>query len=119
MRSLFLHDDLTGFYKSESSKKDTKGGQRGGKYVARVQVGYDKDGSAKYRYFRSGDEYKAYLEGRKGKKATQEAHAKHSAKRLEEKTKKEHEESTQKQESKKMADLAKSVPLYLGVDNVT
>lgn len=63
------------------------GETRGGTYVARVQNGYDKDGSPQYRYFRTEEDYETYLRN-KGKSA--------SAKKLEEKVKKEHETSKEK-----------------------
>lgn len=64
-----------------------RGEQRGGDYVARIQVGYEKDGSPKYRYFRTEEAYEEYLKGRGRSKASQE---------LEDKVKREHEESTDK-----------------------
>lgn len=92
---LYLREDLL------KSKTDTKAGsnkpadvsggkgeQRGGKYVARVQDGYEKDGSPKYRYFKTEEEYETYLKGKGRSKA---------AKQLEHKVKREHEESTDKQ----------------------
>lgn len=72
------------------STSDTSGGrgsQRGGKYVARVQVGYEKDGSPKYRYFKTNEEYETYMSARGESK---------EAKKLEHKVKKEHQESTDK-----------------------
>lgn len=65
-----------------------RGAQRGGKYVARVQVGYEKDGSPKYRYFHTEEDYETYLAG-KGRSP--------EAKKLERKVKREHAESTSKQ----------------------
>lgn len=65
-----------------------RGEQRGGKYVARVQVGYEKDGSPKYRYFKTEEDYENYVKGRGQSK---------EAKKLERKVKREHEESTSKE----------------------
>lgn len=92
-----------------------KGEQRGGTYVARVQDGYEKDGSPKYRYFRTEEEYESYLH-HKGKSP--------QAKNLEEKVKKEHEVSKEKttghvsanedkDKDKKRHGLLKSVRLYV------
>lgn len=44
------------------SAAPTKGKQYGGKYVARVQIGFNKDNSPKYRYFEKIEEYRGYLE---------------------------------------------------------
>ncbi len=91
---LYLREDLL---KSEGAKAgsdkpadvhSSKGEQRGGQYVARAQVGYDHDGSPKYRYFKTEEEYETYLKG-KGRSE--------GAKKLEDKVKKEHKESTEKQ----------------------
>lgn len=71
----FLRQDLLLKSKSsESSAKTTKtapkqqsnapGEQRGGKYAARIQVGYEKDGSPKYKYFDSLEERDKYLQSR-------------------------------------------------------
>lgn len=70
------------------SKESGRGSQRGGKYVARVQVGYEKDGSPKYRYFKTNEEYETYMSARGESK---------EAKKLESKVKREHRESTDKQ----------------------
>lgn len=93
--NLYLRDDLL---KSKGAKADSdkpvavssKGEQRGGEYVARAQVGYDKDGSPKYRYFKTEEEYQTFLNGRNQSK---------EGKDLEAKVKKEHKDSTDKQES--------------------
>ena len=92
---LYLRADLI---KSESGGKagsskpadtsSTKGEQRGGAYVARAQVGLDSDGSPKYRYFKTEEEYEAFMAGRGKSKAGKE---------LEHKVKQEHKESTEKQ----------------------
>lgn len=100
---LYLRNDLL---KSEGAKAgsdkpvsaaSSKGEQRGGKYAARVQVGYDADGSPKYRYFKTQEEYAAYMQDAKSKgKHAEHGHKKGSGE-LEGKVKKEHEESTKKQ----------------------
>jgi hypothetical protein len=87
---LYLRHDLL---KSESDDKksstpSSKGEQRGGQYVARAQVGLNTDGTPKYRYFNSEEEYESFL-ANKGKTA--------GGKKLEDKVKKEHKESTEKQ----------------------
>jgi len=89
---LYLREELTKSKDSKDPDKPTnisggRGEQRGGKYVARVQIGYEKDGSPKYRYFESEEEYEKYLQGRGRSKA---------AKELERKVKREHEESKDK-----------------------
>jgi hypothetical protein len=63
MISLYLRSDL---YKGDPAKPKVshKGEQKGGKYVARAQVGTNNDGSPKYRYFSTEKEYETYLEGR-------------------------------------------------------
>lgn len=90
---LYLRNDLL---KSEGAKAgsdkpvsaSSKGEQRGGQYVARAQVGYEKDGSAKYRYFKTEEEYQKFLGGRNKSEGGKE---------LDSKVKKEHKESTDKQ----------------------
>lgn len=77
---------------SGSSATKTTGEQRGGSYIARVQTGYDKDGSPKYRYFKSQDEYKSWKEKNgKGAKKKKNPH------NLKQKVEREHKESTEKQ----------------------
>lgn len=130
--TLYLHTNLFGWHptdeelaKSEGPPKQkagaskpvdasSKGEQRGGTYVARVQNGYEKDGSPKYRYFRTETEYESYLHN-KGKSP--------QAKNLEDKVKKEHEDSKEKatghvnpsedKEKKRHGLLTKSVRLYV------
>jgi len=69
---LYLRHDLI---KGDSSTKPEKakkeggassktGEQRGGKYVARVQTGYEKDGSPRYKYFDTLEERDKYLQSR-------------------------------------------------------
>lgn len=102
---LFLHHDL---FKGDSSDGggDPTGEQRGGSYVARVQTGYEKDGSPQYRYFKNSEEYRKYLES-KGKskdknkdkkKDRKESEGKGKERHLKSKLKEEHEESRKKQE---------------------
>lgn len=85
---LYLRNDLLKSESDAKPKASKKGEQRGGDYVARAQVGYDKDGSAKYRYFDSEEEYQSFLSAKGRSKG---------AKELESKVKKEHEESSDKQ----------------------
>lgn len=49
---------------SAYSGKNKQGETRGGKYVARIQIGYEKDGSPRYKYFSSFEERDKYVEGR-------------------------------------------------------
>jgi len=96
----YLRSDLLGFAKSDAKKPKTKEGSgaavsasggrgeaKGGKYAARIQDGYDHDGSPKYRYFETEEAYEKYLAGQGRSKA---------AKQLEHKVKAEHAESTDK-----------------------
>jgi hypothetical protein len=71
--------------KAESALSGGRGEQRGGKYVARIEVGYEKDGSPKYRYFKTEEDYEKYMKGRGVSKEAQ---------KLENKVKREHAEST-------------------------
>ena len=69
--SLFIRHNLK---KGESSSKEKpatqkQGEARGGNYVARVQVGYEKDGSPRYKYFKTIKERDEYLQNR-GKSGT-------------------------------------------------
>lgn len=113
---LYLREDLI---KSESKpgadKKPatSKSGElRGGSYVARVQVGNESDGSPKYRYFKTQEEYDHYL-GNKKSEGT----------KLEDKVEKEHKESTKKQhhpdllaidhDRKESKPVAKSLRLFV------
>jgi len=69
------------------------GGQRGGKYVARVQVGYTKDNKPQYKYFTSVEDYRTYLENKgktKGEKKEPDSGTSDSLKRK--KTKEEKKE---------------------------
>jgi len=66
--NLILPDSLC---KAESTRaKDgptqtnEQGETRGGKYAARLQVGYEKDGSPRYKYFESFDARDKYLQER-------------------------------------------------------
>jgi hypothetical protein len=69
--TLYLRHDLIkgakGSAKPEKAKQDRgakTGEQRGGKYVARIQTGYEKDGSPRYKYFQTLAERDKYLQGR-------------------------------------------------------
>lgn len=97
LRSELLNKSKAGKPKTKAGAGDTvqvagkefgRGAHRGGKYVARVQVGYEKDGSPKYRYFKTEEDYETYMSARGESK---------EAKKLETKVKKEHRESTDKQ----------------------
>lgn len=83
----------------DAAASTTVGEQRGGKYVARVQTGYDKDGSPKYKYFQSQEEYKNWKskngKGGKRKKPDKNPH------NLSQKTEREHRDSTEKQNNSK------------------
>lgn len=114
---LYLRKSLLGWAEEEelskSDKPETKAGSgkpvaakakagelRGGRYAARVQTGYEKDGSPKYRYFKTEEEYSSYLSDSKSEgKSPARGHDKGSGK-LESKVKEEHEESTKKHRAK-------------------
>ena len=54
-------------------RQKTRGELRGGNYIRRVVTGSDKDGSPQYRYIRTPEEYKRYLEGQnKAKKESKQ-----------------------------------------------
>lgn len=64
--SLYIRHNLmkgkNSFKETPSSQK--QGETRGGNYVARIQVGYEKDGSPRYKYFQSIKERDEYLQNR-------------------------------------------------------
>jgi len=127
MPVLYLHKSLV---KSKSDKRAQEGQQRGGSYVARISVGYDANNKPKYRYFRSSEEYKAYLEQHGGKKGKKDK----ASDKLQQKVKKEHEKGSErakreptqrnlyvkdkKKGKKDKKDKAKkSLSLFIGVDD--
>jgi len=84
---------------SGSTVKEKQGEQREGKYAARVQIGYEKDGSPQYRYFKTMEEYKTYLGNKsspKKKGGKDPKAADKSDSDLEDKVKKEQAESKDK-----------------------
>ena len=89
----YLTDKLLAFAKAQDSGR---GEQRGGKYAARIQIGVEDDGSPKYRYFDSPEEYQAYLKG--SKKADVSNSKVQDSKRLKDRTKREQVHSKLKQE---------------------
>ena len=114
-----IKPSLSADHEGSSSLSGGRGEQRGGKYVARVQVGYEKDGSPKYRYFHTEEDYETYLAGKGRSK---------EAKQLERKVKREHEESKAKHTglvvhqpaSKKesgglLSTTRKSLPIYVRI----
>lgn len=122
---LFLRQELV---KSEGAPKQKAGAdkpvspnhgagaQRGGQYVAREQIGFETDGSPKYRYFKTEEEHEAFIKHRGEAKGAQGLKAKVS---------KEHTESVNKvkgsaekakddkPEPKKHGLLSKSLSLYV------
>lgn len=98
MSDLYLSDMLVG-WPADLVKSNTQTSEvRGGKYAARVQEGYEKDGSPKYRYFKTQEEYEAYMSGKgKGKKSKKKKDDEDGEKRLDEKREKERKESKKKQ----------------------
>lgn len=128
----FLSDRLLGGFIQKSDTKDQTGETRGGKYAARVQIGIEKDGSPRYRYFQTMEQYKAYLEGR-GEKKERQAKQKKRSEDLKSRVKKERDSSKEKQQKaakekksddsvllgghtkkNKNASTKKSLRLYLG-----
>lgn len=120
---LFLHKALTGWDLYKSKGKTATGEQRGGAYVARVQTGYEKDGSPKYRYFDTEKEYESYLQGSGRKKESK--NQKKKGEELKEKTKKQSKEEKKKASKlftaaakKEKKKVRKSLPtLYIEVDD--
>lgn len=129
MSDLYLSGLLVGWpadlIKGEAQTSEV----RGGKYAARVQEGYEKDGSPKYRYFKTQEEYEEYMRGKGGgKKKTKKKkdEEKDGEKRLESKRDKERKESAKKQRSlfteakrkkKEVETTKKSLTLYLEVQS--
>ena len=93
---LFLHEALMAGDLSKAKGKTSTGEQRGGNYFARVQTGYEKDGSPEYRYFTK-PEYDAYLSGDQSTKDKEESSQKKSEKKLKGKQEKERSEEKKKQ----------------------
>lgn len=128
-----LSGSLTGWPATLSKGGDSQTSEiRGGKYAARIQTGYEKDGSPKYRYFKTQEEYEQYLKGsgkgkkKKGKDVRGSKHDDESGgeERLESKRKDERKEGKKKQQSlmtaaakktKNVETTKKSLPLYLKV----
>lgn len=123
---LFLSNSCQGFAKSKAQTNEV----RGGKYAARVQIGYERDGSPKYRYFESQDEYESYLQGKKGRKGEDKRDKKKAQEDLKDKTKEEQKKSSEKKResllkpkkkdkdvkvSAKDTKVSKSLHLYLEV----
>ena len=102
------------------------GEQVGGQYAHRIQTGYEKDNSPKYRYFKTEAEYKTYLEAEAKKKGGKKKAGK---KDLKEKLSSEHKKVKDKETGKKFSErgklfvkkdkkkISKSIGLYIGVDD--
>ena len=54
---------------TNASRKNVTGEQHGGNYIARRQLGYNKDGKPRYRYFRTAEELERYNKWKSGDKA--------------------------------------------------
>lgn len=100
----YLHNSLCDLVKAgqlatSADANNKAGGQRGGDYFHRIQTGYNKDNSPSYRYFKTKEEFDGYT---KTKGETTKGRTKKtgddSAERLKDKTKKEHAESSKKQQ---------------------
>jgi hypothetical protein len=95
----------------ENTKGAGRGEHRGGDYAARTQIGIEKDGSPKYRYFKTRAEFEEYQSRKSKSKGAEE---------LEAKVKKEHAASTEKHkpkqdEDKKPNSLSKRLPIFVRV----
>lgn len=51
-------------YLRKAAEDTGRGEAREGSYAARVVTGYEKDGSPQYRYFKTTEDYKAYLDNK-------------------------------------------------------
>jgi len=120
----FLPGDLLGW--DELSKGQTQTSEiRGGKYAARVQTGYEKDGSPKYRYFKTMEEYESYMGSKKKKDSKAKAKAKAKGggdKKGDESGPKKKETAAKKKKERAIftggkKKVKKGVTLYLGVDD--
>jgi hypothetical protein len=127
MSALYLSNMLSGWPDLSKGAEQTSE-VRGGKYAARVQEGYEKDGSPKYRYFKSQEEYDDYLKGKGGKKPKKKESKKKKGgdKELDEKRKAEQKESKKqrslftesaKKKTKNVETTKKSLRLYIEVGN--
>lgn len=124
MPGLYLSEQLSGWPDLRKSKEQTAE-LRGGKYAARVQEGYEKDGSPKYRYFKTQEEYDNYLSGKskkkpkkkkkKGSKKKEELQEKQEAERKEQKKKQSILFTEAKKKKKEVETTKKSLHLYLEV----
>lgn len=114
---LFLRDDLVkshGLVKPgtpKASGQNKPGEQRGGNYIARVQTGMEKDGSPKYRYFMSQEEFDSYLKGKHNKRD-----AKEHAKDLDTKVDREHYESKRSQDKESRSLLKRQEKVKKSLD---
>lgn len=93
------------------------GESRGGSYVKRVQTGIEKDGSPKYKYFQSIEDYKKYIED-KGDSIEREAKRKKDSKKLADKLEDQQESSKEAaskkgKKDKKPSVVSKSLDLFL------
>lgn len=122
MSDLYLSHILVGWPDLSKGKTQTSE-VRGGKYAARVQEGYEKDGSPKYRYFKTQEEYDSYMKG-SGKKEKKKKKKKDDGGQtsLDEKRKEERKESKEQQRSlltefkkkkKEVETTKKSLRLYI------
>ncbi len=101
------------------------GGQKGGKYVARVQVGFKPDNTPKYRYFETKHEYQAYL-SEQGKASKEDTKSKKKREKLKRKMAKEQHKKVHGKEhedamslvtgKKRKKKLKKGTGLFIGVD---
>jgi hypothetical protein len=113
---MYLSKALVGW---DLVKADQTSQLRGGKYAARIQTGYEKDGSPQYRYFKTMDEYEAYLnhQGKSKKKDKDDKDKKTPAEK--EATKREAKLKSRQSSiyTKKSKKVSKSLPLYIAEDS--
>lgn len=125
MSALYLSELIVGWPAMSKGASQTSE-LRGGKYAARVQEGYERDGSPKYRYFKTQEEYEDYLSGsgRKKKSKKKKDKDKGGEERLEDKRNEENKDQKQKQrylftegrrKKKEVETTKKSLRLYIEV----
>lgn len=112
-------------------KDPQTGEKREGSYAARTQIGTEKDGSPMYRYFKTVDEYKTYLNNKAGSKKDDKKKTGSGDTDLKEKTEQERKDSKRKQDkfakekkrslfvkkdAKDKSKVKKSLSLYISGD---
>jgi len=93
--NLYIREFLAKSETGSAPSRSARGSQRGGNYVARIQVGYTKDSKPKYRYFKTTEELERYRKWKNGDKAAKKQDKKRHERvdKLSSKKKKEDKES--------------------------